>query len=62
LKLVQAYAALHPSCPPDFAYDDQLYDHISATLGDILAEVPVYHLACLPNREAALLSHKTVMQ
>ena len=62
LKLVQAYAALHPSCPPDFAYDDQLYDHISATLGDILAEVPVYHLACLPDREAALLSHKTVMQ
>ena len=62
LKLVQAYAALHPSCPPDFAYDDQLYDHISATLGDLLAEVPVYHLACLPDREAALLSHKTVMQ
>jgi hypothetical protein len=62
LKLVQAYAALHPSCPPDFAYDDHLYDHISATLGDILAEVPVYHLACLPDREAALLSHKTVMQ
>ena len=62
LKLVQAYAALHPSCPPDFAYDDQLYDHISATLGDLLAEVPIYHLACLPDREAALLSHKTVMQ
>lgn len=61
LKLVQAYAALHPSCPPDFAYDEPLYDHISATLGDILSIAPVYHLACLPDREAALLSHNTVM-
>ncbi len=62
LKLVQAYASLHPSCPPDFAYDEALYDHISAFLGQLLSVVPVYHLACLPDREAALLSHKTVMQ
>lgn len=62
LKMVQAYAALHPSCPPDFAYDEPLYDYISATLGEILGMTPVYHLACLPDREAALLSHKTVMQ
>lgn len=62
LKLVQAYASLHPSCPPDFAYDESLYDHISVFLGEVLSVVSVYHLACLPDREAALLSYQTVMQ
>lgn len=60
LNIAQAYAALHPSCPPDFAYDDTLYDHISETIGEVLANVPLYHLACLPDRDAAELSCKTV--
>lgn len=60
LSIPQAYAALHPSCPPDFAYDDMLYDCISETIGEVLAQIPLYHLACLPNAEAAQLSCKTV--
>jgi hypothetical protein len=60
LGIAQAYAALHPSCPPDFAYDDTLYDNISDTISEVLAEVPIYHLACLPNAEAAQLSCTTV--
>lgn len=60
LKVMQAYAALHPSCPPDFAYDEKLYDCISQILNDILVKVPVYHLACLPNAEASHLSCKTI--
>ncbi len=60
LNVMQAYAALHPSCPPDFAYDEKLYDSISEVLNDILTQVPVYHLACLPNAEAARLSCKTI--
>jgi len=60
LSIPQAYAALHPSCPPDFAYDDTLYDCISETIGEVLAQIPLYHLACLPNAEAAQLSCKTV--
>lgn len=60
LNVVQSYAALHPSCPPNFAYDDYLYDCISDVLNDIICAVPVYHLACLPNAEAAKLSCKTV--
>ncbi|MBR3757546.1 MAG: hypothetical protein IKK62_03850 [Bacteroidaceae bacterium] len=60
LSIPQAYAALHPSCPPDFAYDDTLYDCISETIGEVLAQIPLYHLACLPNAEAARLSCKTV--
>lgn len=60
LSIPQAYAALHPSCPPDFAYDDALYDYISETIGEVLAQVPLYHLACLPNANAARLSCQTV--
>lgn len=61
LSIPQAYAALHPSCPPDFAYDDTLYDHIGRFIGRILTKVPVFHLACLPNAEAAKLSYKNLI-
>lgn len=60
LGVVAGYAALHPSCPPAFAYDERLYDHISAFLSDILSTVPVYHLDCLPDADAARLSCQTV--
>jgi hypothetical protein len=60
LPLLQAYASLHPSCAPEFAYDDALYDEVSRTLGQILSEVPVYHLECLPDGDAARLSCQTV--
>lgn len=60
LGIAQGYGALHPSCPPCFAYDDTLYDCISSVLGDLLSAVPVYHLACLPDAEAARLSCETI--
>lgn len=60
LSVLQAYGALHPSCAPEFAYDDGLYDEVSRIIGMVLSAVPFYHLACLPDREAALLSFKTI--
>ncbi|RGV50246.1 hypothetical protein DWW10_18180 [Bacteroides intestinalis] len=60
LSVVQGYGALHPSCPPDFAYSDELYDYISSALSSLLSAVPVYHLACLPDADAAYLSHDTI--
>lgn len=60
LSVLQAYGAIHPSCAPEFAYDDVLYDEVSRTIGQILSVVPCYHLACLPDREAALLSCQTI--
>ncbi len=60
LSVLQGYAALHPSCPPCFAYDDRLYDSISHVLSSLLSVVPVYHLSCLPNADAACLSCKTI--
>ena len=60
LGVLQAYGAIHPSCPPEFAYDDCLYDHISSFINKLLSSVPFYHLDCLPDKEAAQLSFKTV--
>ena len=60
LPVLQAYGAIHPSCPPEFAYDGELYDHISAFINQLLSSVPFYHLACLPDAAAAQLSCQTV--
>ena len=60
LSVTQGYGALHPSCPPCFAYDDALYDPISNVLSSLLSTVPVYHLACLPDAAAARLSCETI--
>lgn len=53
LPLLQAYAALHPSCPPEFAYDDALSDALSTTMNVLLSCVPVFRLDCLPDEAAA---------
>lgn len=60
LPPLKAYGAIHPSCPPEFAYSSCLYDGISRTLDRLLSGVPVYHLACLPDRDAAILSYETL--
>ncbi len=60
LHIIKGYAALHPSCPPEFAYDERLYSHISNTLGSLLKSVPVYHLECLPDAAAAHISFNTI--
>ena len=60
LSVIQAYAAIHPSCPPEFAYDETLYEGISTSLNEILSQVPIYHLQCLPDEAAAQLSYQTM--
>ena len=60
LHVIKGYAALHPSCPPEFAYDNRIYNHISTTLGQILKVVPTYSLECLPDAASARLSYNTV--
>jgi hypothetical protein len=61
LSVLQAYGAIHPSCPPEFAYDTVLYDRVSGFIGKLLSQVPFYHLACLPDAEAVRLSCITLM-
>ena len=60
LSILQAYGAIHPSCPPEFAYDGKLYDHIGGFVDKLLRGVDFYHLSCLPDRDAAILSHNTI--
>lgn len=60
LSALEALGALLPSCPPSFAYDEELQDAICETLSKLISTVPVYHLECLPNAEAAQLSYSTI--
>lgn len=62
LPKIAAYGAIHPSCPPEFAYDDRLYDFISKTISSIVTTTPTYHLECLPDKEAVELSYKTLSE
>lgn len=62
LPILQSYAALHPSCPPTFAYDSKLYDRIGNIIESIITSKPVYHLGCLPDKEAAMLAYRTIFQ
>jgi hypothetical protein len=61
LRSIAAIGAVLPSCPPQFANDNDLQDAICRTLGEVLRSVAVYHLECLPNSEAAELSFNTIM-
>ena len=61
LSTIAAIGAVLPSTPPQFAHDSVLQDSICSTLGELLRRVPAFHLACLPDAEAAQLSHKTMI-
>lgn len=41
-------------------WDKEVYNHICDTISAILEKTPVFHLGCLPDKEAAILSHKTI--
>ena len=60
LEMLEAYGAIHPSCPPAFAYDGPLYDNISSLIGKLLMCVPFYHLECLPDGDAARVAFSAV--
>lgn len=62
LTVLQAYGAIHPSCPPEFAYDATLYDYVGEFINKLLTAIPLYHLKCLPNAEAAMLSCSTIFK
>ena len=62
LSVLQSYGSIHPSCPPEFAYDSSLYDHISRFIDKLISNTAFYHLACLPDKEAAELSFHTLFK
>lgn len=60
LSILEAIGAIYPSCPPSFAYDEKLQDNVCEMLSQLLTSVPVWHLECLPDADAAKLSCSTV--
>ncbi|MGX8712765.1 MAG: hypothetical protein ACSW8I_03655 [bacterium] len=61
LKVLEAFGALHPSCPPALAHDEYFMDSIVSFLSSVIKQVPVYRMGCLPNAEAAQISHNTIL-
>ncbi len=60
LGTIEAFAALHPSCPPSFAKDERSMDLLCDFISHIIGHVPAYRLGCLPDEGAARLSHDTI--
>ncbi len=61
LNPIRAIGALLPSAPPALNYTEETSDAVCNYISDVLAEVPAWSLECLPNTEAAELSHDTVL-
>lgn len=61
LSTLEAFAALQPSCPPALARDERCMDLLVGFISNVLRSVPAYRMGCLPNADAARLSHDTLM-
>lgn len=61
LGVVESFTALQPSCPPAMAKDEHCMDLLVNFVSNVIERVPVYRMGCLPDADAARLSHKTLM-
>lgn len=57
---LHAFGAILPSCLPTLQQNEQMLDNVCNTLSDILRLTPVYVLECLPNGDAAHVSHAAI--
>lgn len=62
LSILHSIGALQPSFSPELANDDSCMDHIMSIISDIIETIPIYHLACLPNKEAVHLLYQTLYE
>lgn len=60
LNVLSAVAAIQPSCPPALAQDECYSDMIMDIISDVISSVPVFHLECLPDADAAHTSHDAI--
>lgn len=60
LSTPQAFAAIQPSLPPAMVQDEYYADKIMDILSAVISNVPVYHLECLPDADAARICRQTV--
>lgn len=59
-SVLDGIAALMPSFPTVLTRNTLLAEHVYAGISEMLYKVPVYVMDCLPDKAAALLSHRTV--
>lgn len=62
LNTIEAFSAIHPSCPPALAQDEYYQDMIVEMLSDVVSMVPMFHLECLPDEDAAWTSHDAIFK
>ena len=62
LETVEAFTALQPSCPPALACEDHCLDRLVAFISAVIRHVPVYRMGCLPDANAAQMSHNTIFR
>lgn len=60
LGIARGFAALHPSMPPFFCYDDFLSGRLAEIESGILSRVPVFGMGSLPDAGAARMSFSVV--
>lgn len=60
LATLQAFASLQPSCPPALFRIADYADAMVEILSQALGQIPVFHLECLPDADAARLSCHTL--
>lgn len=60
LGTIESFAALQPSCPPSMAHDERCLDLVVRFVSAVISHTPTYRLGCLPDADAARLSHSTI--
>ena len=59
--IINALSSLMCSCSI-MIWDKPSYNSIMNTMSEVITFVPIYHLSCLPDKEAAELSYKTIVK
>lgn len=62
LPTLEAFGAVQPSLPPSMAHDEHTLDALVSFASRIITTTPVYRLGCLPDADAAHLSHSTIYE
>ncbi|MBP5327492.1 MAG: hypothetical protein J6Y98_06245 [Bacteroidales bacterium] len=60
LSVSQSIVALQPSLPPALFLSSYFDNYLYQILSDIISKVPLYHLQCLPDDDAAILCFNTI--
>ena len=62
LPVLEAFSALQPSLPPAMAHDELLLDKHVEMVSHMVATTPVFLMGCLPDAEAAQMSHNAIFR